>query len=1044
VTSLLLGSALAGVLALSWLHLRPSGVRRATAVPSLQHLRGPSPRRRRALPLEEPLAWALRAAALLCALGGTWASRIGCGADVRPVAVVDPSAVNGAWAEARALAPTRLGFQGQTPVAEGEGAALLQTVLGACSDTRAACLLRAAERSGRPLVLVGPFTSAEWRLALARRARGFAFLRTEGETLKSPTAQPAPKPLAQVQLAGTSSAARLWAAALATAASSPPASAPAWLPEVVVVVGAPAPPLPQGRALTVVAVDGPGPARPDAPAVRKSENPGLLLPDPLDLAAGTPGLGLSASLHFEEDARFRPVLGFAARSTSTAELALAATTEELSGWAHEGNLLPLARALLASALGGPTEVQRAPVGGGLGWTDVEGRPAPVGLLDVHPGRYLRADGRVRLDLERAQVPGVDALDDAGLASLGGRRWADTLDKGAAAARFPALLFFLALALFLAGAFLARGMRRAWLPAGAVAVALSLLLGDVRYSTEALAPFTAVLAVPSAPAAHALAALAHAASISTMEGEEAAVPSCASPAAESPCTPLSTVGWASAPAKEVDTLLFDTSRPRVDVLGVEAPKEVPLGTAAEVWVTLRVRRAHGRHVSLTAHSTSAAPASLDAAVEGEDVVRTLRLVLSPLQAGVAFVAVEARVKDEPQAEDGRLLALSARLKTETRLVLAAAPSWEARAAAAALLTRGARVDVESLLGRRAVVAKGRTPQTPLDVLRDTAGLEDVGLVAVVGFGRRELDSAAAAGLRHYVESGGALLVLDAPGAASALGVEVPSVSATAPRQPLLGRFASMGNLSFRGYAPPSTFQAPAGAAVLGRLGPNGQPEPLPWVVGRAVGQGRVAVVTAPDVWRVSPPGEGREAYVRLLAHLVGWLEAPAASRHGVVLSEDWVSLRFVEASGAARLIPLPASEAVDGLPVEALDTATFNHSPRAALRAQAAGRRHPFLELEGTEALASAWGRLPPSPRLRRDVRLRASQGAFAALAALFVLEALARRRYGGKGGSGRRDRSAASAGDTGGTTSGAGLSQRARETPASSAATRRAATPPPA
>jgi hypothetical protein len=1042
VTALLLGSALAGLLALSWLHLRPSGVRAALPVPSLQHLRGPSPKRRRALPLEELLPWGLRAAALVCALGGTWASRAGCAADVRPVAVVDAAASSRAWVEAQALAPTRLGFAGEKPVAEGDGAGLLVSVLGACSDTRAACLLRAADRSGRPLLLVGDLAADEWRLPLARRAQAFSFLRTEGEAPPPPAERLASQALAEVRLEGTAAAARLWAAALAAATSPPlpPAggAGPRGLPEVVVVDARP-PPLraPAERAaLTVFSVDGPGPAQPEVPAVRVQQRTGLLFPDPLDLAAGTAGLGLVSSLSLEGDGRFLPVLGFAARSTSKAELALAATGEELAEWAHQGNLLPLARALLASGLEGPTEVGSAPAGGGLGWTDTEGRAAPVGLLDVAPGRYLRADGRVRLQLARAQVPAVQTLYEKGLTSLGGRPWADTR---AARVPLPTLLFSLALALFLAGAFLTRGVRRAWLPAAAVALALVLLLADVRWHSEATAPYLAILAVSPGAAARALTALAREASVTLRDGRDAATGRCAAPWAEVPCTPLATVAWASLPAAGADTLLFDTEKPRVDVLSVEAPKEVALGTAAEVWVTLRVRRAAGRHLTLAARCTAAAPASVDWAVEGTDVVRTLRLVLSPLQAGVGFVAVEARVEGEAQAEDGRLFALSARLREERRLVLAAAPGWEARAAAAALEARGARVDVLSLLGTRAVVARGRTAQAPRDVLRDAQGLEGVGLLALVGFGPRELDAAAAAGLRRYVESGGAALVLDAPGAAAALGVEVPKTAETAPLQPLLGQLAPLDALRFRGYAAPPGLTTAPGLAVLGRLGLAGETETRPWVVGRALGQGRVAVVTAPDVWRLSPPGEGRDAYQRVLAHLVGWLEAPVASRHGAVLSEDWASLRLEEGPGAARLFPLPTADAVDGLPVDALDVATLNHSPRAALRALAAGARHPFLEVEGTQGLASAWGRLPAAPRVVRDVRVRTSVGAFAALAALLVLEAVARRRYGGSGGSGSRANSAASPEETGGMTSGEGNNQRASETAASPAAARSAA-----
>jgi hypothetical protein len=1042
VSFLLLGSALAAGAALSWLHLRPAGVRRAAWVPSLQHLRGASPRTRRALPLEEPLAWALRAACLLLVLLGTWASRSGCAEDVPPVAVVDPAATASAWAKAQALAPTRLGFVGQRPLVEGEAKGPLEAALRACSDTLAACLLRTADSLGRPVLLVGPLASTEWRLALAQRAKPFAFVRTEKAEAQAPAEARVPPPVSNVRLDATSDAARLWAAALQSAATqSDAAAAPIGVAEgapVVVVAPGPPPstPLAPG-ALTLLAVAGPSIAQPDSPAAKLEDGMGLLFPDPLDLAAGTAGLGLHTSLAFAPDARFTPVLRVLARAKGPGAplLALAATAEELGSWAHEGSLLPLARAVLAAGLDGPTQVRTAPPGGALGWTDGLGQAVPVGLLDVSPGRYLRTDGRVVLQLERPDVQGTDAPDDAALAHLGGRPF---LLGPAGRPRLPALLFSVALGLWLWGVLLTRRLRRAWLPALAFAVGLALLVADAHWAKQATAAWTARLAVPAGPSAEALATLARAASVTGVRTLDASWLACASPSALAPCTPLGSVGWASSAPTGVDMLLFDVNAPRVDVLSVESPREVPLGSAAEVWTTLRVRRAEGRHVTLSVRSTSAAPATEEFPVDGRDVVRTVRLALSPLSEGVAFLAVEARVKEAPQAEDGRLLALAARTSAKRRLVLAAAPGWEARAVAAALQTEGASVDVLSLLGTRAVVARGRPARSPSDVLHQPEALQGVGLLALVGFGAGDLDAAARDGLRRYVASGGAALLLQAPGAAAALGVEVPELVGTTPLQPLVGQVWPLDGVPFRGYAPPAHVQSPPGMAVLGRLGAAGESAMAPWVLGRALGQGRFAVVTAPDIWRLSPPGRGSQAYRHVLARLVGWLEAPAASRGHLVLAEDWSSLRL-EGGARPQLFPLPAEGPADGLAVDAVELATFNHSPRASLRAAAAGQHHPFLELEGPEALAAAWHRLPTPPSWKQDVRLRASDAAFSVLAGLLVLEALGRRRYGGSGGSGSRARSAASSLETGGTISGEGRSQRASATPAAREAARNAA-----
>jgi len=341
----------------------------------------------------------------------------------------------------------------------------------------------------------------------------------------------------------------------------------------------------------------------------------------------------------------------------------------------------------------------------------------------------------------------------------------------------------------------------------------------------------------------------------------------------------------------------------------------------------------------------------------------------------------------------------------------------------------------------VVARGRPAQLPLTLLQTPGALTGVDMLALVGFAARSLDDAEATALRRFVESGGAVLLLDAPGAASALGVDLTpaTATATAPLQPLSGHLGELA-VAFSGYAPLTATRAPPLSTVLGRLGPAGEAAPRPWVVGRALGQGRVAVVTAPDLWRLSAPAGAGSAYTALMARLLGWLEAPGASRTGVLLSEDWSALQVQDSAGT-RVFPLPVPGPVDGLPVDAVDFHRFLR-PRAILRAAAAAAGHPFLEVDGGQSLAAAWRRLPPAPRWPGTVHLRASDAAFCLLAGLLALEALARRFQGGGGRSGRRATTAASSEETGGTTSGEGRSQRASATAAArAAASQEAASP---
>jgi hypothetical protein len=1036
VTALVLGATVLAAAILTWLHLRPDGSRRAEEVPSLQHLPGPSPRRRRIPPLEERLAWALRVASLALALLGLWTSRGGWGADARPLVVVEPDARAAVQERAGLVAAGGpwLGFEGERPTVHGNLDPRLAAALEACSDTRVACLLRAADDSGRDLVLIGAFSGAAWRPALARRARPFSYLRVDSPISLPSAPERRTTGTVDVVLEGQSVAARIWAAALATAAEAPRPGAGgegALRREILLVdSGRPSKARP-GAALTVVAVDRPGAAGPDHPGVELRPSTGLVLPDPLDLAAGTPGLGAQLSLRFLADERFSQLLPVAAlrRAPGGAVLALVATPEDLGSWAHQGVLVPLARALLAAALPPPAEVDSSPAGGSIVWRGPDGQVAPVGILDVHPGRYRRGDGRIALELTRERIPGTDPLDDAALERLGGRPW-----MGDRHGRFPwaSSLFGAALATWLAGVWLTRRLRRAWLPAAAVAALLALFTLDARWPTQVAARWMAVLASPPGPPTRQLEAALASSGVSGLPPGDDSAGACLRPGAASPCVQVATLGFASAPPPAANALVFDAERPRVDLLRVDAPREISLGAAAEVWATVRVRRAEGQSVTVTARSTSAAPATAELGIDGPDVVRTVRLPVSPIAEGVAFLAVEASIASEPQARDGRMLALATRGRPPRRMVLAGAPGWEARAAADALASGGAQVSVLSLLGTSAVVARGQVAEDPRQLLAHPERLDGVDLLALVGFSTHALDARAAAGLRQFIDAGGAALVLDSPGVAAALGVALDSVPAASSLRPLLGRLGADGAMAFQGYPPPPGLELTPGLTVLGHLGAPGDPAPAPWVVGRALGKGRLAVVTAPDLWRLSPPGVGRSAYLHAFLPLMGWLEAARASRGSMVLSDDWSVLRVADGDGT-RDVPLPTSSPVAGLTVDAVDLPAFIRSPRARLRAEAARSRHPFLEPDGADALAATLRRLPPPASWVAAVPMRKSDAAWCLLVGLLALEALARRAYRGTGESGSRARTSPSSEDTGGSVTGDGRSQRASAAPASRA-----------
>ena len=926
-------AALAGAAALTYAHLRPRGARAALRFPSLQHVAGTAARRRRSAPLEQVGSWALRLAVLAVALLGIWAARRG-----PPQAILLTDEIRDG---APGLEDTAawLAFEGDTARFGGEDLAPAAIALRSCSDTRPACLLRAAARTGRPLVLKSAFPR-EWEEPLREANVSFQFVRVPpADALAGPAAGAPARPA--VRLRGTTGAARLWAAAIESAAAGSKAA---------LEIADDGPPPPGWKG--VIATSGPSPAVPWRPAVEVIPARGIALEDPLELAAGVPALPLGASLRFAGDPRFHShFAGLVAERDGT--IALAATPSELGRWAHEGRLVPLARAVLALASPAPLRVKSPPPGGKAPWTDGAGLPAGVGVVDVAPGTYLRKSGDVLLDLARPPALPGPALDDAALERLGGTPWKSP-SGGPARATW---LLGLALLLWLVASVPLRS--RSLLPGLVTAALLTLLVADVSR------PRTVEPGLVAEAAPELLPALS-------------AIPRVCTAAA---CESLGLATPAGAPKEGATALVFDALQPRIDLLEVRVPGEVPLGSAAEVWATVRVRRAAGRTIEVQARPLGAAGARARVGVSSGDETSAVRLPVVPLAPGLLLVAVEAGLEGEP-ASDGRLVVLGTRQEPARRLLLSATPSWEARSAAEALEALGERPATESTrLATQAVFTRGASRRSPAALLGDAAALRAYDTLVLAGFRAADLPAAAVAGLRHFLEQGGAVLVLGNDGPPAALGWPESGDGDLSLHERLTGTFGGVEAFRFRGYAPGTDVDPPLGAEILGEVELEGG-APRPWIVGRAVGRGRLAQVTAPDLFRVSPPAGRGPAYRGLLARILAWAEA-APGRPGPALEPGWQGVRMPDGS-------------LEGLPSGA-DPATLVTAPRARLRAALERRHQPFLEIDGAGGLAAAWGRVPrPSP-VREQHKLRHDDLVFALLSASIGLEALLRRSRAGQG-----------------------------------------------
>ena len=927
--------------AVTALHLRSRPRGAAAPFPSFQHLQGLAPRRRPAWPIEEPVRWALRILALaLAAAALTLARR----EERRPLAVlVEPG--SDAWKDARAFVRAASGpalaltFEGERPQVAASPKAIeagerARRTLAACSATWEQCLARAALGLNADALVVSSFRErAETYAALGK----FRYVRAPAAPPPPPADEPGKPGTTRVVAKGTGVAARVWAAALAAAEGEMGGG------ETEITVADRAEDAGGARfALVPVVTAG--------PLARAEKVEAAALREDTALAAGGGALRLESSLALQVDASLRPILPpvLSARGTT---LLLAATEEDLGAWAHSPTLMALARVVLFES-GRGVRISRA-LPGSHRWMSIPSEEtAPVGLLDVAPGRYERDDGRVELRVPREARQAAPLADDV-VASRGGQRL-DALPDPPASSRWPLVLLAAALALRLADAPLRRPLP---LLLNALAVvALGLLAVDPAPERQ-VAVRRAVLSIGR---------------LSLPDSIRDA--GCALPGSTGPCVITARAAFANE-AAGANAVVFPSGRPRVDILAWEVPTELRTGDAGLLRVTVQARRAAGRDVTLTARPTSGPTAQVSRKIHSDDEALTLSVPVTAVTEGVSFALVRAAVGEDG---DSAVATIVTRSHEPRRLVLAAAPGWEARAAGEALARRG-RVERLTRLGATAVLARGARPEDPLDRL--SKDLSSIDLLVLSGFTREDLAGAREAALVRYVTGGGALLLLGGLPRLSTLPLPLlesqDSAAESGPPSRMSGTFGDRA-LAFQGFAPAKT-TLPAAGTVLGRL------EGKPWIVGRGFGEGRIAAVTAPDAWRAGTPG--RAGYEAVLDGVVAWLEA---GRAGVAMSLS-PDLRSLETGGAS--VALPAA-IVDGLPVDPVDPFSLLPPGPARERVLAERARLPFLEADSAAELLSLLARAPDEKPLPRRVSLRDLDPIWLAVCALLAAEVFLRRRAG--------------------------------------------------
>lgn len=935
----------ATVAAVTALHLRSRPRGAAAPFPSFQHLRGLAPRRQPAWPLEEPLRWALRVLAISLAAAALFLARREMR---RPVALlVEPG--SSSWSDARAFVHAASGsavaltFDRDRPLVEAspkaaEAGERARRTLAACSATFQACFTRAATALGAEALVVSSLRSPGDTLSTLGP---FRYVRTSPPEAVDARDEPDKPGSTRVVLRGASPAARIWASALTAAAGEMGAGETEITVADRIEDGSA-----EGDRTPVVLV----PVVAAGTLARAEKVGAVSLPEDAALAAGADALVLASSLALNADASLRPLVAPVLAARGRTVLA-AATPEDLGSWAHSPVLMALARVVLFES-GRSRRVSEA-VPGSHRWRSIpSGDIAPVGLVDVAPGRYERDDGRVDFFLARDARPATP-LSDAELASLGGRRL-DALPAPAPAAAWPLALLSAALALRLVD--LPRRRPLALLLFALSAGALGLLAVDPALSRQAAVRNAALASgrlSPSLP-------------------DSVREPDCSFPGSARPCALTARAAFADEAAGS-NAVVFPPGRPRVDILSWELPPEIRTGEAALLRVTLKTRRAAGRELTLTVRPTSGRTAQASRTISSDGEALALSVPVLAATEGVSFAPFQASVGED---SDSGVVTIVTRSRQPRRLVLAAAPGWEARAAGEALAKRGTTERI-TRLGATAVLARGAPPQEPLDRL--AGDLSAIDLIVLSGFTSKDLAGAREAALSRYASGGGAILFLGGPPRLSSLPLpETVEPSAEASNLPsrVTGSIGER-TLTFVGF-PSWKTTLPTAGLVLARL------DGAPWIVGRGVGRGRIAAVTAPDAWRAGVPGSSAD-YEALLSDVVGWLEAGRAGA-SISLSPDFRSL----VSGDASVL-LPVA-AISGLPVDPVDPLSLLPPGPARERVLARRLHLPFLSADSAPELASLLARIPEQPPLPRRVSARNVNAIWLALCAFLAAEVFLRRR----------------------------------------------------
>jgi hypothetical protein len=366
------------------------------------------------------------------------------------------------------------------------------------------------------------------------------------------------------------------------------------------------------------------------------------------------------------------------------------------------------------------------------------------------------------------------------------------------------------------------------------------------------------------------------------------------------------------------------------------------------------------------------------LDSDDAVLRLELPLLPAMEGLLPVVVTARAGG---ATDAQLHALVVRRRAVRRLLVAGAPSWEARRAAEVLDLSPARVDVVTRVGRSAIALRPRGLQPPSTLLTspEVDGYASIVLVDPGDW----LGPDALAGLAAWVERGGGLVVLGRARLPPALAPGPTPAGPAGPPHRLQAHWGT-DHWSFDGFDPAEGTVAP-GAVVLGEVGPSDRAL-HPWVVGRTAGQGRVLQVLAEDAWRLSPPGGDATRLAKLLGAAVAWVEA-ARPVPEVTVADDARSVLWTDDGGRHRA-PFGLEQAVLGLPLANLPAAL---DLPIRLRADAARAGKPWIDVASWAELGRAWVRAPAPPTLRRHVLIRSQAETWGVWAALLTAEIAMRR-----------------------------------------------------